>query len=176
MKDKLIERIERELEGTSFVPVWQDATETDPYQSLLIRLPMDESGRARYLIIKTGEEVFPMAEQGGKENFIQMIAPLPFKIPEEHFWEVLRIINFYNKGLSAPGFILDEGLGQVLFRYTFLSPGESIQRGTLLSLIGMVDFWLHVTSHSIEQTAVGNPMVQVIQEEVKALQEVLNAA
>ncbi len=172
MRNPMLEKIASVLEQAGYPLIWSDASDDGGPENLRVTLPSDEKGRSGVLIIKTEEELISMPLEDGneyKESFVQMLTYLPFKVADGSVWEVLRVINFFNSALPTPGFVLDEGLRQVFFRYIFLRPGEEIGKDSILALVGMIVLWLDAASDSIEETASGTPMIDVIQERIEAL-------
>ncbi len=173
MKNTMLQKIEKILESSGYMIMKSDETEASSLQYLSVLLPPDEKDRSRYLTVKTEEQSLstPLeSENKHTETFVQLLSVLPFKISEGSAWEVLRATNFFNSALPTPGFILDEGAGQVFFRYTFLKPDEELQQATILSLIGMILLWIDSASPTIEETGSGKPMVDVIRGRIEALQ------
>lgn len=176
MKDKHLETIETILKEAGYITSWMNEDAAGPSQYLLMNLPDDEQGRARKLIIKNEEAAISMPIEGAKEHhesFIHFTCFLPFTVEEGSLWEVLRAVNFFNRAIPTPGFILDENLHQVLFRYTFLKPGEAIQKDTLLSLLGMTLLWIDTATTTLEKTGAGQAMTEVIKERLEILQSAL---
>lgn len=176
MKDKQLERIEKILQEAGYITNWINEEQPGPSQYLLMNLPEDDQGRERKLIIKNEEAAVSMPIEGAlehHESFIHFTCFLPFTIEEASLWEVLRSVNFFNRAIPTPGFILDENLRQVFFRYTFLKPGEEIKKDTLLSLIGMTVLWLDTATPTLEKTGHGQAMTDVIKERLEVLQNSL---
>lgn len=176
MKDSKLERIEKILNQSGYITSWINEEAPGDAQYLVMNLPQDDLGRDRTLLIKNEEAAISMPIEGAEEHtesFIHFTSFLPFTVEENSIWEVLRSLNFFNKAIPTPGFILDENLRQVFFRYTFLQPGQEIKKDTLLSLIGMTVLWLDSACPTIEETAKGKTMVNAVQERIELLQKAL---
>ncbi len=169
----ILEDFEKLLDQQGFFSLRHPASESVPFPHLTVKLEKDEKDRERLLYIKMEEDVLSLPlgpnQPDNTESFVQIYTILPFDVPRESIWEVLRILNFFNKSLPTPCFLLDEDGGKVYCRYSFVKPGTVISAETLFSLLGMMSLWIDTFSESIEQTALGTPMANVIENKVKAL-------
>jgi hypothetical protein len=173
MKDRLFQDLEGILDHYGYIAVWSDKNETTPFQHLIVKLTKDEKDRERALIVKLDENALttPLDLETSKvtESFVELCAILPFEVPTESTWHILRILNFINQALVAPCFAFDEISGRIMCRYTFLKPGSTISGPTFISLVGMILLWLDVFSRSIEEIAQGKTTEEVITMQASAL-------
>ncbi|WP_068468560.1 hypothetical protein [Candidatus Protochlamydia phocaeensis] len=170
MEDQFLEKLEAVLDRFGYPCLLHKASQEMPFEHLSLTLPRDSKNRERICILKIEKDVLAApAAQEATESFVHIYTVLPFTVEPQSIGEVARLINFFNKSLLVPGFILDEAGKSVFFRYAFLKPGSMLEDATFISLIGTILLWLDSFSDSIEEVAKGKSMVEVIQERMNEL-------
>ena len=117
------------------------------------------------LYVRESEEnlLFPLSNiAGSTESVVHIHTILPFIVKDNALLDTARAINFINKGLEAPGFILDEINHLIYYRYMFLKSGGMINENTFLSILGMITLYLDCYSKMIERVANGEEINKVI--------------
>ncbi len=144
-----------------------------PFEILAIYIPLDNKKRERKIFVKINEYALKTSKTREKqeniETFVELSSVLPFNVDPEAFGEVARIINFINKSLETPGFVLDEINSRIFFRYSFLKPATKITDDTFISLVGTVMLLLDSFSNTIEEVVKGKAMSEVIKEKIDEL-------
>lgn len=174
MKDPLFEEMEKDLAAYGYLSAWFESRQEAPYPHLLVRIPADDKNRERSLILKLEQKILSLPfelknETPNSESFVQIISAFPFPIPSEVYWNVFRILNFFNLSLSTPCLLLDEANHKVIIRYSFLHAGSKIAAPTLVSLLGMTLLFLDVFSDPIEEVAHGKSIEETIAGQIESL-------
>ncbi|MEC7839554.1 MAG: hypothetical protein VX777_05910 [Chlamydiota bacterium] len=152
-----------------------------PFDYYRFSIGSDLQNRNRYMIINTipkpqnienledTNATEEEREEEDNETLMQVSVVLPFMISEGSIGETARILMFFNKGLDAPGFGIDEISGHIFYRYTFLQPTGLIPRKTILGIIGTAILVIDSFSNDIEAVANGMAMKDVLEESLKNL-------
>lgn len=173
MSRSVLEEFEKFLTHYGYLSILHDSKDPTAIPTLVITIPKDQKDRERFIQVRIEEAALttPLDLKGkvNSESLVQFHSILPFTVPQDNMWEVLRILNFINKTLATPCFVLEDRLGKIICRYSFLKPERQMSSETFISLLSMVHLWLDAFSESIEEVANGKSMTEVIENRIKDL-------
>lgn len=138
-------------------------------EELLIKLPGEKN---QILHLRIDEEVFgfPLSsEKASLESFIHIYTLLEVPFNSNSVSDLSRLMNFINKSLEAPGFVLDEINSRVLYKTVFFKPNEKINENTFMCLLGLISLYIDTFTPLIERIAIGESLDEVLESELKSL-------
>lgn len=138
-------------------------------EELLIKLPGEKS---QILHLRIEEEVFgfPLSnEKTSLESFIHISTLLEIPFNSNSLPDLARLMNFINKSLEAPGFVLDEINTRILYKTVFFKPNEKINENTFMCLLGLISLYIDTFTPLIERIATGESLEDLLESELKSL-------
>lgn len=167
INSRLFKKMQTALNQYGYPTVRHQETPEGAPSHLLVTIPEDDKHRERSVVVRVYGEVFSVPfgeknEAATQEFFMQMISVLPFNVNPESYLQVMRMVNAINLGLEFSCFLFDERNGQVICRYTFVKPSETISSQTWISLFGMFLLFLDAYSAILEEVSNGKSVEEVL--------------
>ena len=163
-KLEALKQIFEEIGFVARLNVKSDVIEVD---HLELELPFDLQGRRRMMMIKVEDVGWLLQEQDKAPpnfSFIQCLSILPIAIVPEAALEIIRSVNFFNRGLPTPVFVFDEGLSKVFLSYTFPCNSKEIPKELILPVFQSILLWIDSGGELFEKIASGEALEEIIQE------------
>ncbi|MCB1136382.1 MAG: hypothetical protein KDK78_08950 [Chlamydiia bacterium] len=164
-----LESIKDTLERYEFKISTVPKTETLPFDQAFVFLGRDETGRDWVLHLRLFEGQIP-ASDGGKAQrmqFLNLFIHLPFRIKQEQYEQVCRLICILNKGVPLPAFGAGEADNTLFYNYTYPSLDGTMDEDVFLTLVGMVVHVLSSHIDSFEPVATGKQSLDEMMGEAK---------
>lgn len=158
MKDKFVEKIVEVLSNAGY-----KMGDTGIDNQIGIMLPHDLKGRERQLVVVVEKTDLTFPGRGENVEWsLEMVCNLPFKIEEGTFWQTLRAVNVFNKGLPIPGLVVDEERSLIYYRNVFITSNGSISDDSLLAFVNLAQLFIESCSGPLEEVASGKEVEEVL--------------
>lgn len=129
---------------------------------LAVHLGKDQDNRDRILVIKAQKQIMGDAilsdTSGSSTPIIHLDFTLeyPFKFKPETTKELASLLHFINHEAAVTGYCMDEVEQTIYYRYHMFSLEGSLDRKTLVSIVGMILLFYDIYHKTIEQVANGS--------------------
>lgn len=147
------------LEKESFECALTPVTNKIPFKRLLVVLDLDDKKRERLVEIIAYEQKvspeFALPQSPTLPYRLQFRIDLPFKVQNLALSQVSSLLLFVNQLLDLPGFELNELEGRVSYRYVWIAQASSLDRLSVMSIMGTLILNLALFADTIETLADG---------------------
>lgn len=168
----ILDQLKDILEKESFECAVTPPTQKVPFQRLLVVLDLDHKKRERIVEIIANEQKvsseFALPPLTSLPYRFQFRIDLPFKIQNFALSQVSSLLLFLNQLLDLPGFELNELEGRVSYRYVWIAQAASLDKFSIMSIMGTIILNLALFADTIESLADGQKtfndlLAQIIQ-------------
>lgn len=97
---------------------------------------------------------------------IDFVIPIPLKISTAGRRELLSLIQFLNRLLDWPGFVLDELHDQLSYRYVWLTKESGWEERSFGLLLGTIELYMKLFSEILQSVGEGRSSVEALLEQV----------